>query len=63
MHDVDLLDYMMKVLLDMNELIASQYVDIYIRCKVLWSLDRFTKYVLGYGDSLVHFTGRHRLEF
>ena len=28
MHDVDLVDYMMKVFLDTNEVVSSYYVDI-----------------------------------
>ena len=43
MHDVDLVDYMMKVLLDINEVVSSYYADIRLGCKGLWSHDRFTK--------------------
>ncbi len=45
MHYVSLDDYMMNVG-DLND---------------LWSNDRPTKYVGGYGASLVHCTGRFRL--
>ena len=49
MHDVYLIDSMMKVLLDINELVLSYYIDVWILCKGLWPHDRFTKYVSGYG--------------
>ena len=45
MHDVDLVDYMMKVLLDINEVVSSYYVNIRLGCKGLLSHDRFNKYV------------------
>ena len=49
MYDVDFVDYMRKVLLNINKVVSSYYVDILRGCKGLWSHDRFTKYVWGYG--------------
>ena len=53
MNDVDLADYMMLSPLTM--LIYDLDV------KGLWSHDRFSKYVWGYGALHVHCTGRLRL--
>ena len=61
MHDVDLVDYMMKVLLDINEVVSSYYVDMWLGYKGLRSHDKFTKYMCGYGDINVHWTSRLRL--
>ena len=61
MHDVDLFNYMVKVLLEINEVVLSYYVDIWFGCNVLWSHDRFTKYVWGYGALHLHCTSRLRL--
>ena len=61
MHDVDLVDYMMKVMLDINEVVSSYYVDIWLGYKGLWSHDRFTKYVWGYGVLHVNCTSKVRL--
>ena len=50
----------MKVV-DMNEVVLTCYVDVWIGCYGLFSYDRFTKYVLGYGDSHMHCTSRPRI--
>ena len=44
MHYFGFNDYMMKVV-DVNEVVLSCYVDIFIGFQGLWSYDRFTKYV------------------
>ena len=41
MHDVDLVDYMMKVLLDIHEVVSSYNVDILVGCKGLWPHDSY----------------------
>ena len=45
MDDVDLIDDMIKIFLDINEVVSSYHVDILLGCKGLWSHDRFTNYV------------------
>ena len=61
MHDVNLVDHMIKVLLDINEVVSSYYVYIWLGCKGLWFHDRFTMYVWGYGALYVNFTRILRL--
>ena len=45
MHDVDLVNLLVKVLLYINEVVLSYYVDIRFGCNGLGSHDRFTKHV------------------
>ena len=49
MHDVDLVNYMVKVLINIDEVVLSYYVDIWFGCNGLWPHDRFIKYVWGNG--------------
>ena len=52
---------MRKILPSLDEVGFTCYVDLCVGCEGLWSHDRFTKYVLGYGAPYILCTSRVRL--